>query len=47
MTTCPYFNNLKFDIFDAVVLSATLSRLNYELTDFHVSNEVQNTFLVF
>jgi len=47
MTTCPYFDNLKLGIFDAVFLNATLSRLNGELADFRVSNEVQISFLVF
>jgi len=28
METCPYFNNLKFDVFDAVFLSASLARLD-------------------
>jgi len=27
LTTCPYFNNFKFDILTQVVLSAALSRL--------------------
>jgi len=46
MTSCPYFDNLKFDNFDAVVISTTISHLNYVQADFHVSNMVQ-TFLVF
>jgi len=36
MITCPYFefDNIKFEIFDAVVLSATLSHLYCVLTHF-------------
>jgi len=49
LATCPYFYNLKFDIFDAVVLSATLSCLYCVLGDFHMSTDtlVQNVLLVF
>jgi len=47
MTTCPYFHNLKFDVFDAVFVSATLPRLDCVQADFHVSTEVQNSFLIF
>jgi len=46
MTTCPYFNDLNFDVFDAMFLSATLSRLSCVQADFHVSTEVQNSLLI-
>ena len=39
MTTWPYFDNLNFDIFDAMVLRATLPRLHCTLPNFHVSND--------
>jgi len=29
LTTCPYFYDIKFDVFDPVVLSATSSPLYY------------------
>jgi len=49
LTTCPYFDNLKSETFDAAVLCATLSRLSGVLGDFLVSTDtlVQNVFLVF
>jgi len=49
LTTCPYFDNLKSYIFDAVVLNATLSRLYCVLRDFHIPTGtlVQDFFLVF
>jgi len=42
MTVCRYFDNLKFDIFDAVVLSATLSRLVDIYVSTITSDLVQN-----
>ena len=47
MTVCRYFDNLKFDIFDAVVLSATLSRLVDIYVSTITSDLVQNWFRVF
>jgi len=47
MTTSSYFDNLKFDVFDVVFLSATLSRLDCIWADIDVSTEVQSSFLVF
>jgi len=49
LTTCSYFDNLKFDICDAVVLAATLARLYRVLGDFHMSTDtlMQNVLLVF
>jgi len=46
MTACPYFD-LIFDVFDAVLVSATLSRQDCVQADFHMSTEVQNSFIVF
>ena len=50
-TTCPYFDNLNFDIFDAGGLQChiILSRLYCVLGDFHMSTDalVQNFLLVF
>jgi len=39
MTTCSYFDNLNFNMLDAMVPNATLSRLHCVLADFHVSND--------
>jgi len=36
-STCAYFDNLKFDSFNAMFLVATLSRQYCPLADFHVS----------
>jgi len=47
MTTWPYFDNLKFDVFDAVFLSATLSHLDCVRVYFHLSTEMQKWFPVF
>jgi len=47
MTTCTFCDYLKFDVFDAVLLRATLSRLDCAQADIHVSTEVQNSFLFF
>jgi len=40
MTTCPYFDNLEIDIFDAVFIIATPPCLDCMQADFHVSTEV-------
>jgi len=37
MTTCHYFDDVKFDIFDAMAFRTTLSRLCCVLEFFHVS----------
>jgi len=47
MATCLYFNGLRFDVFGAVFLSATLSLVDCVEANFHVFTEVQNSFLVF
>ena len=39
MTTYPYFDHFKFDVFDALFLSATLSRLDCAQVDFYVSTD--------
>jgi len=44
MKTCPNFNNSKCNVFDAVALSATVSRLHCVLVNFHVFPEVKNHF---
>jgi len=43
-TNMPYFDNLKFDVFDVVFLSATLSRQDCLQADLLVSTEVQTNF---
>jgi len=45
MTTCPYFDILKYDVYDAVVLNATISRLECVQANFHVSTEVQSKLI--
>jgi len=49
LTTCPYFDNLKFDIFVAGGPQCHLSRLYCMLEDFHMSTDtlVENVLLVF
>jgi len=46
LASCLYFDNIRFDIFDVTVLSATLSRLYHVLREFHVSIDtlVQNLY---
>ena len=49
MTTCPLFDNIRFDISDAMAHSATLSHLDCVVAHYRLSNytSVQNCILVF